>query len=106
MTAWRKPPGFAITAATRSAGASVCVGLADQMTRETSTGASSAPFSFAVLAVAAKYRMASVGQFMMFETAFTLLQFAEVSPLIALAHRQPGRGGKGEFAPIKSPLSG
>ena len=41
--------------------------------------------SFAVLPVAAKYRMSSVPEFLMLETAFTVLQFAIVSPLIALA---------------------
>lgn len=45
-------------------------------------------FSFIVLPVAAKYRMASVREFIALETAFTLLQFAVVSPLMALAHRQ------------------
>ncbi|HQR22420.1 MAG TPA: hypothetical protein PKV98_16250, partial [Burkholderiaceae bacterium] len=44
-------------------------------------------WSFAVLPVAAKYRMTSVQDFMVLETAFTVLQFAVVSPLIALAHR-------------------
>jgi hypothetical protein len=52
-------------------------------------------WSFAVLPVAAKYRMASVSEFMVLETAFTVLQFLVVSPLIALAHRagaaQPAR---------------
>ena len=43
-------------------------------------------WSFAVLPVAAKYRMSSVQDFLMLETAFTLLQFAIVSPLIALAY--------------------
>ena len=45
-------------------------------------------WSFAVLPVAAKYRMASVADFMMLETAFTALQFIIVAPLMALAHRQ------------------
>ena len=44
-------------------------------------------WSFAVLPVAAKYRMASVGDFMVLETAFTVVQFAIVSPLVALAYR-------------------
>jgi hypothetical protein len=44
-------------------------------------------WSFAVLPVAAKYRMSSVPDFLMLETAFTLVQFAIVSPLIALAYR-------------------
>jgi hypothetical protein len=44
-------------------------------------------WSFAVLPVAAKYRMSSVQNFLALETTFTLLQFAIVSPLIALACR-------------------
>lgn len=44
-------------------------------------------WSFVVLPVAAKYRMASVQDFIVLETCFTALQFAIVSPLIALAHR-------------------
>ena len=44
-------------------------------------------WSFAVLPVAAKYQMSSVPDFVMLETAFTILQFAIVSPLIALAYR-------------------
>lgn len=44
-------------------------------------------WSFAVLPVAAKYRMASVADFMLLETAFTALQFLIVSPLVALAYR-------------------
>ena len=44
-------------------------------------------WSFAVLPVAAKYRMTSVQDFIVLETCFTILQFAVVSPLIALAHR-------------------
>ncbi|MBP1853302.1 hypothetical protein [Rhizobium halophytocola] len=46
-------------------------------------------FSFAVLPVAAKYRMTSVDDFVRIETLFTVLQFGIVAPLIALAHRQP-----------------
>lgn len=42
-------------------------------------------WSLAVLPVAAKYRMTSVAQFMWLETTFTAVQFAVVSPLIALA---------------------
>lgn len=49
-------------------------------------------WSFAVLPVAAKYRMTSVADFIVLETSFTALQFAIVSPLIALAHRL-GEGG-------------
>jgi hypothetical protein len=44
-------------------------------------------WSFAVLPVAAKYRMTSVVDFMVLETAFTVLQFAIVAPLMALAYR-------------------
>jgi hypothetical protein len=44
-------------------------------------------WSFAVLPVAAKYRMSSVQDFLVLETSFTILQFAIVSPLIALAYR-------------------
>lgn len=44
-------------------------------------------WSFVVLPVAAKYRMTSVIDFLKLETAFTILQFAVVSPLIALAYR-------------------
>ena len=44
-------------------------------------------WSFAVLPVAAKYRMSSVQEFLALETAFTVLQFVVVSPLIALAYR-------------------
>lgn len=42
-------------------------------------------WSFAVLPVAAKYRMSSVAEFLWLETAFTVVQFAIVAPLIALA---------------------
>ena len=45
-------------------------------------------WSLAVLPVAAKYRMTSVADFMLLETAFTILQYAVVAPLIALAHRR------------------
>lgn len=45
-------------------------------------------WSFTALPVAAKYRMASVPDFLLLETAFTLLQFAVVAPLIALAYRR------------------
>lgn len=44
-------------------------------------------WSFLVLPVAAKYRMASVTEFLWLETAFTALQWAVVAPLIALAWR-------------------
>jgi hypothetical protein len=44
-------------------------------------------WSFTTLPVAAKYRMTSVGSFMLLESAFTLVQFVVVAPLIALAWR-------------------
>jgi hypothetical protein len=44
-------------------------------------------WSLAVLPVAAKYRMSSVADFMVLESAFTLLQYLVVSPLVALAWR-------------------
>ncbi|MBI4273960.1 MAG: hypothetical protein HY659_04605 [Rhizobiales bacterium] len=42
-------------------------------------------WSFLVLVIAAKHRMASVHGFVLIETAFTALQYLVVSPLIALA---------------------
>lgn len=47
-------------------------------------------WTLAVLPVAAKYRMTSVAGFLKLETAFTIVHYAVVSPLIALAWR----GGK------------
>jgi hypothetical protein len=44
-------------------------------------------FSFLVLPVAAKVNMTSVSQFLLLETAFTILQYAVTAPLIALAWR-------------------
>jgi hypothetical protein len=44
-------------------------------------------WSFMTLPVAAKYRMRSVRSFMLLETAFVIVQYAVVSPLIALAWR-------------------
>lgn len=44
-------------------------------------------WSFTTLPVAAKNRMTSVRHFLALETAFTVLQFAIVSPLIALSWR-------------------
>ncbi len=44
-------------------------------------------WSLAVMPVAAKYRMSSVAEFLQLETAFTVVQYAIVSPLIALAWR-------------------
>ena len=43
-------------------------------------------WSFLVLVVAAKHRMASVSGFMGVETAFTALQYLVVSPMIALVY--------------------
>ena len=48
-------------------------------------------WSFAILPVAAKYQMSSVTEFLKLESAFTVLQFAIVSPLIALAYRGADR---------------
>jgi hypothetical protein len=44
-------------------------------------------WSFTTLPVAAKYRLASVRAFLVLESAFTAVQFAIVSPLLALAYR-------------------
>lgn len=52
-------------------------------------GAGIFAWSFAVLPVAAKYRMSSVREFMALESAFTAVQFVVVAPLIALAWRAP-----------------
>jgi hypothetical protein len=46
-------------------------------------------WSLAVLPVAAKFRMTSVREFVRLETAFTVVQYLIVSPLIALAWRAP-----------------
>ena len=46
-------------------------------------------WSFTTLPVAAKYKMTSVGSFLRLESAFTAVQFLIVSPLIALAWRNP-----------------
>ncbi|MDX1968901.1 MAG: hypothetical protein SFV23_17130 [Planctomycetaceae bacterium] len=45
-------------------------------------------WSFTTLPVAAKYRMDSIPMFLSLETAFTLVQFLAVSPLIAFAYRE------------------
>lgn len=45
-------------------------------------------WSFLVLPVAAKYNMTSVSNFILLETAFTVLQYAVTAPLIALAWRE------------------
>lgn len=44
-------------------------------------------WSFTTLPVAAKYAMSSVADFLKLETGFTILQFAVIAPLIALAYR-------------------
>ena len=45
-------------------------------------------WSLSTIAVAAKYQMTSVPLFLALETGFTVLQYAIVGPLIALAHRR------------------
>jgi hypothetical protein len=45
-------------------------------------------WSFTTLAVAAKNIMGSVPTYLALETGFTVVQFAVVGPLIALAHRR------------------
>jgi hypothetical protein len=44
-------------------------------------------WSFTTVAVAAKYPMASVGDYFLIETLYTVVQFALVAPLMALAWR-------------------
>jgi hypothetical protein len=44
-------------------------------------------WSFTTLAVAAKNIMSSVPIYLLLETGFTLMQYAIVGPLMALAHR-------------------
>jgi hypothetical protein len=50
-------------------------------------GAGLLSWSFTTLAVAAKHPMASISDYVLLETAFTILQFLIVGPLIALAYR-------------------
>lgn len=45
-------------------------------------------WSFLVIVIAAKHQMASVSGFVMIETAFTVLQYLVVSPLIAWSFAQ------------------
>ena len=45
-------------------------------------------WSFMVLAVSAKHQMSSVSGFLSIETAFILIQYAVVSPLIAMVYRK------------------
>src|SRR5437868_3697233 len=51
-------------------------------------GAGLLSWSFTTLAVAAKNVMASVADYVLLETAFTILQFVVAGPLIALAYRR------------------
>jgi hypothetical protein len=51
-------------------------------------GAGLLSWSFTTLAVAAKNVMTSVPDYVLLETSFTILQFAIVGPLIALAYRK------------------
>lgn len=51
-------------------------------------GAAVLSWSFTALAVGAKHVMTSVPTYLALETGFTLMQFAVVGPLIALAHRK------------------
>lgn len=53
-------------------------------------GAGLLSWSFTTLAVAAKSPMTSISGYVLLETAFTVLQFLVVGPLIALAHRNGG----------------
>lgn len=46
-------------------------------------------WSYMVLAVGAKHRMASVPDFLLIETAFVLVHYAVVGPLIALVYAPP-----------------
>lgn len=46
-------------------------------------------WSYMVLAVAAKHHMASVGGYLLIETAFVVIHFAIVSPLIAFVYARP-----------------
>jgi len=51
-------------------------------------GLAALSWSFTTLAVAAKNVMTSVPTYLALETGFTVIQFAVVGPLIALAHRR------------------
>jgi len=51
-------------------------------------GAGLLSWSFTTLAVAAKHPMISISDYVVLETAFTILQFVIVGPLIALAWRK------------------
>ncbi len=56
------------------------------------TGAAVLSWSFTTLAVAAKQPMSSISDFVVLETAFTVLQFLIVGPLVALAYRNRSGG--------------
>jgi len=56
------------------------------------TGAGILSWSFTTLAVAAKQPMTSISDFVVLETAFTVLQFLVVGPLIAFAYRNRSGG--------------
>ena len=51
-------------------------------------GAGLLSWSFTTLAVAAKHPMTSISDYVVLETAFTVLQFVVVGPLIAWAYRR------------------
>ena len=51
------------------------------------SGAALLSWTFTTLTVAAKHRMSSVADFIAIETAFTLVQFLLVGPLLVLASR-------------------
>jgi hypothetical protein len=51
-------------------------------------GAGLLSWSFTTLAIAAKHPMASISDYVVLETGFTMLQFVIVGPLIALAWRR------------------
>lgn len=51
-------------------------------------------WSFTTLAVAAKNVMASVPDYLIIETAFTIVQWTLVAPLTVLALRSPDLGGR------------
>ena len=55
-------------------------------------------WSFMVLAVAAKHRMASVSGFLLIETAFMAVQYLLVSPLLALVFSSPRQSSIGADA--------
>lgn len=63
-------------------------------------------WSFGVLPVAAKYRMASVTDFLLLETAFTVVQFLVVAPLIALAWRDAAQSASGASPSAGAALAG